>query len=266
VTTWMPMAANYTNPDGSSTTVAYTWTAPPPPPPMLVGSDHKPVDLTRYPALAYTRLFGAVGKGIPSVASLPEQVTPHVSFKDQPTAALLGPWLVALDRDVYLTWHHEPEGDLTPDAYRTGWAALNKLAGGMPHVTLAEVFTLYAQTHGKAPWDQLWSGRADAIGFDCYNTVVAKTGYPDPAAFFALPVAAATKLGVPLLIPELGTRLALDDTAGYGAAAWYRDCAAYLRGQGCRAVAAWDQPGANAVDWTLTGKPLTAWQTVVAGQ
>ena len=255
-----------TNPDGSTITVAYE--PPPPVPPMLVGSDRKPIDLTRYPKLAYTRLFGAVGKGIPSVASVPAQVTPHVSFKDAPTGALLDPWLASLDRDVYLTWHHEPEGDMTPDAYQAGWHALGAIIGeANPHVTLVEIFTLYAQTHGKTPWRQLWSGEADAFGLDCYNTVVAKTGYPDPAAFFAVATdAMAGMTDMQLLIPELGTRLALDDTAGYGAAAWYSDCAEYLRAQGCRAVAVWDQMGANSVDWTLTGRPLAAWQDVVAGQ
>lgn len=262
-----PQTATYPHPDGSSTTVTVAWTPPPAPPAMLVGSDHKPVDLTRYPRLAYTRLFGSLGKGIPSVASLPKGVTPHVSFKDQPTATLVQPWLDALDRPAYLTWHHEPEGDMTPDAYRAGWAALAALTRSHPNVVLVEVFTLYAQTHGKTPWDQLWSGQAQAIAFDCYNTVVAKTGYPDPAPFFHPLTDAAASLGVAFLVPELGTRLALDDTAGYGAATWYQDCAAYLRRQRvCRAVAVWDQMGANSVDWTLSGKPLAAWQQVVASQ
>lgn len=265
-----PRQWTFPNPDGSTSVFSYGWDPAPAVPPMLVGSNRKPLDLTRYPKLAYMRLFGAVGKGIPSVVGLPAGVTPHVSFKDQPTVALVDPWLAALDRDVYLTWHHEPEGDLTPDAYHAGWAALSALVdgapGSSPRVTLVEVFTLYAQTHGKTPWTDLWSGKADMIAFDSYNTVVAKTDYPAPTDFFRLPCTAAHNAGVPLLIPELGTRLALDDTAGYGAAAWYRDCADYLRGQGCRAVAAWDQMGANAVDWTLVGKPLAAWQAVVAGQ
>lgn len=262
------MEQTFANPDGSSTTVIVGWNPPPPMPPMLVGSNRKPVDLIRYPDWAYLRVFGATGRGIPSIASLPRQITPHVSFKDAPTVALLDPWLAALDRDVYLTWHHEPEGDLSPADYQAGWHQLGAIVGeSSPHVTLVEVFTLYAQTHGKTPWDQLWSGQAQAIGFDCYNTVVAKTGYPDPEAFFAPLTDAAASLAVPLLVPELGTRIAVDDSAGYGAAGWYRDCAAYLlRRRDCRAVAVWDQMGANSVDWTLTGKPLTAWQNVVAGR
>ena len=239
---------------------------------MKVGSDAKPVDLVKYPRLAYTRVFAALGKGIPSIADVPLQVLPHVSFKDPPTATVVNAWLATISRPVYLTYHHEPEGDLSPTDYRAGWATLAKLVQAHHNghfVTLVEIFTRYAQVHGKqtpwgpATWQNLWSGHASMMGWDCYLESTAKSFLP-PATFFAGLLDAAKLCAVPYIVPELGSLPMSFDPDGSKEAAWLTACATYLKANGCRIVSAWDNPAGG--NYVLTGKPLAAWQKIVATQ
>jgi hypothetical protein len=244
---------------------------------MLVGSDRSPIDMAVYPTLAYTRLYSPAGKGIKSLTGLPAGVVAHVSFKDQPTATLVNPWLNTVTRPVILEWHHEPEGDMTIAAYRAGVTALLQLVRAHANgrlVRVAQTFTGYAQRHGKtgpdglaAAWKAMWCG-ADLIGFDCeVDRVLAATGYPDPKAFFAVAVAASTAAGVPFLVPELGWPQDAKDTDGTLLAAWYTACIAYLRTVNCAGAAAYDtpQPPAATGNYLLVGKPLAAMQRAVAG-
>lgn len=236
---------------------------------MLVGSDGKPVDLKKYPKLRYTRVFAQPGGGMPSIANIPAQVLPHCSFKDVPTPALVNPWLTALNRAVCLTYNHEPEGDLSPTDYKAGWKVLANLVNASPnghYVTLVEVFTRYAQVHGKqtpwgpATWQNLWTGQAAIMGWDCYLESNA-TSFPPPALFFSGLIESAKICGVPFIVPELGALPMPFDPTGSQAAAWLTACANYVQSAGGLIISAWDNG-----DYTLTGKPLAAWQAVVASQ
>lgn len=241
----------------------------------LLGSD-APVNLTRLPGTAYYRVYNPPGKGLSvAFASLPAQVKPHVSFKDVPATSFVTPFLDALRRPIWLTYNHEPEGDMSIVDYKARWAILAAIVAAHPNahlVTLCEVYTRYAQCHGKtgpdgkqASWQNMWTGTAAAIGFDCEidRLVPGYPTYPDPALFFAPLVAAGQKLEVPILVPELGWPQMPADTDGTALAAWYTACARYLRSVGCAAVAAYDCLGSTS-DYRLTGPALAAWKTASA--
>jgi hypothetical protein len=240
---------------------------------MLIGSDRAPMSglTAAYTGVRYTRLYGAPGKGIPSVAAVPAGCVAHVSFKDSPTATLVNPWLDTITHPVILEWHHEPEGDMTAAAYRAGVAALIALVRAHPNghwVKVAQTLTRFAQAHpGKLMTDgtpatvaNLWCG-ADLIGMDCEKDSSFGTGCPDPKSFFAVAVAAAKQVGRPFVIPELGWVDPGDGTL----AGWYTACVAYLRSVGCFAVAVYDTLGSTG-DYRLSNPALAAWQHAVASQ
>lgn len=56
-------------------------------------------------------------------AAVRDGMTPVVSYKGTPSAAnikAVRDYLASLDVAVYATWHHEPHGDMTPQAFRDG--------------------------------------------------------------------------------------------------------------------------------------------------
>lgn len=244
----------------------------------LIGSD-APVNLTRLPGTAYYRVFNGPGKGLSvALGGLPAGVKPHVSFKDPPAAAFVKPFLDALTRPIWLTYNHEPEGDMAVADYKARWVTLGAIVNAHPKhglVTLCEVYTGYAQRYrtktgpdGKpTTWDTMWSGVATAIGMD-FEVDKQWTGYPtypDPAKFFAPLVNAGKTLGVPILIPELGWPQIPSDTTGAGLAAWYTTVVKYLRSVGCAAVAAYDSIGSTG-NYVLAGPALAAWKIASASQ
>jgi len=259
-------------------------------PPMLVGVDTAitgtqqiaavyAAHQTLYPGLRYMRAFGPPTKGIPGfgvapIAEMPNTATPHVSFKDTPTAALLGGWLDGVTRKAFLTAHHEPEGDLTVDAYRAGWATTQAARDAHPNghlVTTVSVLTRYAEVHKAYRW-QDWACKADGtpvadwMSWDCYLDVTDR--YTDPATFFAPPLAAAKALGTPWGVSELGALRLASDPTGAGRAAWITDCVTYLREAGCRFVAWWCGPGKDGRTFHLDSyvPELAAWRAAVSGQ
>ena len=137
------------------------------------------------------------------------------------------------------------------------------------YVTLVEIFTRYAQVHGKStPWGQatwrsLWSGQAAIMGWDCYLESNAKRFTP-PATFFSGLIEAAKAANVPFMVPELGCLPMPFDPDGSQAAAWLTSCANYLRSNGCMVVSEWDNPAGG--NYCLTGKPLAAGRKVIESQ
>lgn len=242
-----------TNPDGS--TVGYTWTPPPAPPvkpPIRVGTDALPVDTKRMPGAAYTRIYNPPGHGLnASLTAVPAQVIPHVSFKDIPTATMVNGFLGKLTRPIYLTFNHEPEGDLTRAAYQSAWHTLAALVGAHPNghlVTLVEVFTLYAQVHGKTGPDKLdtraedmWTGVALIVGVDCYQETSA-TEYLPLRTMAARAFEIAKNLDVPLMFPEFGRQPITGDT-GHGAGKAYEADIADADDAGVIAMGLWDTGG-----------------------
>lgn len=245
---------------------------------MLVGVDNPATASTAsvFPRMAVTRIFAGPGAGIPSWTAPQVKtcvqlgIVPHLSFKDTPTPALVTPWLDAIPPGVrvWLTYHHEPEGDLPAATYVADWITLAQIVKAHPNaaqVTLVGILGYYAQTHGKGPWRTWWAGVEQVMGWDCYVTV-GSVAYPPPATFFAPVLAAAQGAGVPWMVPELGSPILAGDTGGQKYAAWLTSCVTYLRGAGCRAVSVWDAKGTNGIDYSLSGAPLAAWQKAVATQ
>jgi hypothetical protein len=241
-------------------------------PPMLVGVDNPDVAATvkAFPGVRIIRVFGSPGKGIPAWSStqmkacVANGVLPHVSFKDAPTAALVNPWMDAIPAGVkvWLTWHHEPEGDLPPADYAAAWATLAQLVAAHPkhgQVTTVGILTYYAETHGKGPWQTWVTGHEQMLGMDMYVTI--GSALPTSVAFFAILDQIAAVTGKPVCVPELGAQ---PTTAGY--AAWLTSCLAYGRQRGYRAMSVWNTMGTNGVNYSLSGAALTDWQQGVAAQ
>lgn len=255
------------------------------PAPMLAGVNAGPVGtesggqaitnhVKTFPAMKITRVFGPPGKGIPAwggttLQAVPAGVIPHVSFKDWDMAAVLT-WADAIPpgrAEVWLTYNHEPEGDMDPAVYRQRWVALaDALAGhpARPRLRLVPIHTQYWSRH-KGQWTDWWPAGAgtDYIGWDCYNEV-GPDRYEDPATFVELPIRAAAQAGVPLVIPELGAVRTSTDPDGTGRAAWILAVADRLQAAGCRAASWWCAKGTNGLSYHLDTDPagVAAWRYI----
>src|SRR5690348_10116108 len=109
---------------------------------LRIGVNASPAELVAaiatFPGMASCRVFGTTGAGIPNwtrnaaILNLRKAgVTPWVSFKDwaSDTSALaaINAWLDAIPADVaeaWLSYHHEPEGDMASRDYRRRWVLL----------------------------------------------------------------------------------------------------------------------------------------------
>lgn len=268
---------------------------------MRIGINASPDELTTtlntFPGTATCRVFGGPGKGIPSwggtaITQLAAHgVIPWVSFKDwtsdtAATAAVNG-WLTKIPGDigeVWLTYHHEPEGDLNPGEYRRRWATLARTVRAHKssnRVKLVPIHTLYPSRHKiwdryRTDWTQ-WTGIwqqwapttasgayvGDYMGWDCYQEITA-AGYEDPGVFFRHPIGAAHTVGVPLVIPELGAVRTADDPTGLGRAGWINDCLRHLAGYDVQAVNWWQSTGTNGRDYRLDDAGTVAWSNAIA--
>ncbi len=257
-----------------------------------------PAALADFPGLASCRVFGPPGSGIPSwtrntaMAALRKaHVTAWVSFKDwtadDTATAAITAWLDAMPADVaevWLTYHHEPEGDLASYEYRRRWNVLAKVVRAHRNagrVRLVPIHTLYPSrfkigdkyntdwTKWIGAWQQ-WvpldgKGRyvGDFMGWDCYQRVDA-TGYEDPDTFLRVPVGAAYITGVPLAVPELGALRTPTDIGGDGRAAWIDACLNHLRLHQAVAVNWWHGTGTGGHDYRLSDTASrAAWRAAV---
>ncbi len=264
---------------------------------LNVEAKELPAALANFPAMATARVFGPPGSGIPTwtsptVTALRKAgVVPWISFKDWTSdtaaSAALRTWMVIPD-DVtltYLTYHHEPQGDLNPNEYRRRWrivADVVRAHRNAARVKLVPIDVLYPSRRKiwdryRTDWTQ-WTGiwqqwaptdRAgrylgDYMGWDCYLEITATT-YERPERFFATPIGAAHTLGVPLVIPELGAIRVPSDDSGMQRAAWINNCLLYLAAQDCRLVNWWHATGTNGKDYRLTDTPSAdAWRNAIA--
>jgi hypothetical protein len=269
---------------------------------MRVGLSSSPTEFTatyaRFPQLGCCRVFGPAGAGIPGWGQPLMRALRNVrvlawpSFKDwsgdQTAATALTRWCDSLPDDVaevWLTYHHEPEGDLPPDVYRARWAVTAKTVRGhrnAARVRLVPIHSLWPAVHKVGDrynkdwtkWVGVWQQWAptgpdgaylgDLMGWDCYVDTAA-VRYPDPGRFFAVPVGAAGQAGVPLVVPELGTPLLPGDPGGVGRGLWIRDCLTYLREVGVLAVNWWQSTGTSGTDYRLRDAPsVEAWATGIS--
>ena len=219
-------------------------------------------------------------------------ITAWVSFKDWTTdavaSAAVNTWLEAIAPDVpevWLTYHHEPEGDLASREYRRRWILLAKIVRGHRsgnRVKLVPIHTLYPARHKASDrfnpdwtqWAGIWqqwapidtTGRyvGDYMGWDCYLETTAKS-YEPPESFFRIPIGAAYTLGVPLVIPELGALRLPTDPSGVGREIWMAACLAHLRAHHVGAVCWWHATGSAGQDYRLSDSASRlAWSEAVA--
>jgi len=255
---------------------------------MKVGINASPAELAialqTYPQVGTSRVFGAPGKGIPGWTSTAVNllrkagVIPWLSFKDwandTTATAAINIWLDTMPTDVpqaWLTYHHEPEGDLLSREYRRRWTLLAKTVryhDNAERVKLVPIHTLYPSRHKASDrystdwtdWIGVWqqwapqdaAGRyiGDYIGWDCYLETTAAQ-YEPPEQFFAIPIGAAHQLGATLVVPELGSLRIGSDTTGAGRAAWITGCVDYLASRNVAAVNWWHSTGSAGQDYRL---------------
>jgi hypothetical protein len=240
--------------------------------------------LTEFPGgVPYMRVYTPPGAGLYGwtssnmVAALkmhPKCI--HLSMKDTPTPGIVNPVLDGIPAGLVLrlTVNHEPEqgpgsGDPTLQQYNANWAALVSIVNAHPkrsQVLLSPILTLYAQLHGKGPWQQWIPPGVDEIGIDSYTDAVMDnnaTSYPTGAQMFALLQQIMSSTGLPGLVPEYGSYRIASDTDGSGCAAMIAEHVAYVRSIGVRAIAWFDES-----PYAIEGRPaeLAAWQRAVAGQ
>lgn len=256
---WLPTGEKLTA--SGSTTVSS---------PMLVGVDTSQtgtasVDVANlathvslYPGcVGPTRIFASAGKGLPSwtsgtLGAVPASWIPHVSFKDFPTQSAFTAWLTAMPtrwRECWITYHHEPEGDLPAATFKAQWQQL--LAWAATHanrgrVKMIPILTWYAQVNKGYHWQDFWPGAgADAFGWDAYPA--GKSNWLPPDQLFALPLQACATAGVPLVVPELGVVVPSPPTPSdfQARALWITSSVDYLRTHGCRGVAWWCGTGSQ---------------------
>lgn len=229
--------------------------------PLLLGMTAQPGDtvltFSTFAHIGYFRDFGKDGSdpdtlpeltahGTGKLAQAPAGCVAHVSWKDDVEA--LGPWLAAApdDRRYFLTWHHEPMGDVTPAAYRSNAGKIPQILAGHPkaHLVLGHgpVVTRYwLEQAGNDAADWAYPGMTFFAG-DCYNG--STSTYRNATQMFGSTATAARRFNVPWLVPEYGIERITSDTTGSGRAQIMRDHIAWARSQGdCLAIAWWNIGG-----------------------
>lgn len=266
-------------------------------PAVRIGINAEPTALAAtiaaFPGMASCRVFAPPGAGLPpwtnvAITTLTRHgITPWISVKDWVGDKALTAWLTAMPAnisDIWLTYHHEPEGDLPASDYRRNWIAFARTVRShrnASRIKLIPIHSLYPARHKATDTytsdDTQWVGVfqrwspvdkrryvGDYMGWDCYLEANS-TGYESPATLFRIPIAAAAYYGVPLVIPELGALRVETDKTGTGRAAWITGCLNHLAANNTVAVNWWHATGTNGANYRLTDKPSAhAWQAGIA--
>lgn len=169
----------------------------------------------------------------------PADVLPHVSAK---TLTGLGGFLDVLERDVWLTYWHEPMGNIEPAAYRANAETVAEVVAGHPngHRVLLQgpCLTRYwidpAPGQGQGDPDDWWYDGATAFFNDCYTGGAI---YRTPQNMFDLTIEYAVSKGVPWAVRELGGRRIASDTNGHERANWLSALVEYAVEEDCLAMA-----------------------------
>lgn len=232
--------------------------------------------LAAYPRVRYMRDFGkdgADGDKLPELpphtagkmVAAPADCIVHVSWKDD--VAELATWLNGLRRPIYLTWHHEPMGDVAPATYRSTAARVAQIVAAHPkrHLVLGHgpIVTRYWLDEGGGNPADWWYPGATHYGIDCYSRDT--TAYWSPARMFGTAFA-KVRTNVPkarLLVPEYGLMRTTADTTGAGRAKAIREHLAWLKQQpDVDAAAYWN----NWDEYEISSHPLEskAWRDMQA--
>ncbi|PTA46220.1 hypothetical protein [Micromonospora sp. RP3T] len=244
--------------------------------PLLVGMSAEKGARTRqvvadYPDIRYMRDYGTDGPDADALPELPAldagkfvdapSAVMHVSWKDD--VEQLAGWLDGARRPIYLTWYHEPMGDVTPATYRATAARVTQLVAGHPNrrwvLGHGPIVTRYWLDEGGGnPADWAYPGMTH-YGVDCFSRDTAAY-WPASRMFgVAFGKVRAACPGVRLLVPEYGLSRTTADTTGAGRAQAVRDHVGWLRQQtDVDAIAYWN----NWAEFALGDPPLdaTAWR------
>lgn len=197
-----------------------------------------------FPKVAYTRDYGtdgadtdtlpeltAVGTG--KFTDLPAGAIMHVSWKDD--VEQLSTWLSTVNQPIYLTWYHEPMGDLLPADYRTTGARVTQIVNAHPNKARVlghgPIVTRYWLDEGGGdPADWGYTGMTH-YGIDCYMNVPTASVYYDTTKMFTTVFNKVRTAfpGVRLLVPEYGVAKINSDSDGSGRATAIRSHIRYLR-------------------------------------
>ncbi|MBM0228045.1 MULTISPECIES: hypothetical protein [Micromonospora] len=228
-----------------------------------------------YPAIRYMRDFGSDTGDADALPELPPltagkfvdapAAVMHVSWKDD--VEQLTTWLDGLTRPIYLTWYHEPMGDVAPATYRATATRLAQIVAAHPRrryvLGHGPIVTRYWLDEGRGnPTDWGYPGMTH-YGVDCYSRDTST--YWTAARMFGVAFGKirAAYPGLRLLVPEYGLSRTTTDTTGAGRAQALRDHVTWLRQQAdVDAVAYWN----NWAEFELPDPPLesTAWRNLQA--
>lgn len=221
-----PQTSTIQNPDGSTTSVAVSWTAPPPPPtPMRIGNaagaaPGKPPEFVIYPSTVCT-LFNAPGAGlnVNAIKALPAGVHPIVCVKDTyPAVAAQLQAAAGLGIPFDIVHHHEPEADMPAAQYVAEVNAYADAIEAWPHIGLGCKLLGYSENQVGADYRKWITRRETWVGLDNYSQDL--TAYPDPAKFIALLQQMSDYAGVLGALTEFMALRVKTDTDGSGRAAW----------------------------------------------
>lgn len=268
----------------------------------VAGSAWDPTLTVKWTGARIARVFCSPGEGLKPwsvvrFTSLPQTVAPHVSWKDWPDDTTVTGWITSfldtmpaylsaapllpeLGFSMAMSWYHEPEsssaGGVGAAEYARRYGVLYSVVKGHSLGHLVAVVPIQTQywtvVHGGGDVTTWWPGsdRADGCGLDCYNDMTG-AAYQDPSAFLTAPFALRDYTGLPLWVPELGSRLySVDgsgnplDTTGELRAAWITGVAKGLEKGRCAAASYWDSLATNG-DMRLLDQPsIDAWAGVIA--
>lgn len=264
--------------DGETMTFTVEWAGaetepePPPAPAVLLGMTAAPNDtaltIAQFPGIRYMRDFGTpetltpqgTGKsGLPGA----EDIVFHYSWKGDVEG--LKAWLDKATKPFFLSWYHEPMGDVTATTFQATCERMVEILDAHPSKDLClgngPVVTRYWLDQAGGDPETLWYDGATMFCGDCYNG--SSTFYRTPEQMFGSTAAFARSKGVPWMVPEFGIELITGDN-GAGRAAAVDVHIKWIREQpDCLAVGWWNRGGNR-----ITGKEpeQTTWRQILAGQ
>ncbi|MEU0078584.1 glycosyl hydrolase [Micromonospora tulbaghiae] len=244
--------------------------------PLLVGVD-SPVGaewtntLAQYPGIVYTRDFGSgsptnlTAFGAGKFAALPPNAIMHCSWKGN--VEQLSTWMNTLNQRIYLTWYHEPMGDVDPASYRATATRMAQIIAAHPrrkwvlgHGPIVTRYWLDERAGNPADW--AYPGMTH-YGIDCYQDTPTASSYWPASRMFGVTFdkVRAAYPGIRLWVPEYGITRLNSDTSGAGRAAAIRDHLAWLRGQQDVDAVAYFHNQAQFAKFALTDTPSQqAWR------
>lgn len=208
--------------------------------------------------------------GTGKFADLPAGAIMHVSWKDD--VEELSTWLNGLNQYVYLTWYHEPMGDVVPATYRATAVRIPQIVNAHPKKNFVlgngPIVTRYWLDEGGGnPTDWGYTGMT-FYGVDCYQSTPTASAYFDNTKMFATVFnkVQAAYPGIKLMVPEYGVQRINSDTDGSGRAAAIRTHGTYLKNRPDVLAVAYYNNEAQFPQYAISPYPLEtqAWKDVMA--